>query len=107
MVSNLEIIQKTEEKAQEIVANAHQESQNIRHRAIEAAQKAKVQTTIDTEKEKAQIIKRAEDKAKNEADKILSHSAEESRRLRNQLEANLDKAVTYIIKRIVNGGSQS
>lgn len=108
MVINMAIeaitkISETEQRMKQLKEQAEAEAKKTRERAREAGQAALDQSIDMGNREVIELIKNAEEKANNKAQELLSGSENKKAAMRARAEANLDKAASYIIERIVNG----
>lgn len=88
-----------EKQADEIYDKALKEAQQIPVQAENKAKEIIENARQEAEKEAQQILASAE--AKNECDKILAETEAEIERSQALSKRNLDRAVTYVISRVV------
>jgi vacuolar-type H+-ATPase subunit H len=88
-----------EKQADEIYEKAVKEAQQIPLQAENKAKEIIVKSREEAEKEAKEILASAE--AKKECDKILSETEAEIERSQALSKRNLDRAVTYVISRVV------
>ena len=107
MPNNLDKIKAIEIKAKNSIAKAHQDAQNIKHQAFDKAHQSKQNILTQSDKEVAKIWQDVTKKADVEAKQILSDTKGKSAQLEKSMEAKLNRASDYIVRRIIDDSSKS
>lgn len=96
-------ISETEESMKLLKSQAEADAKKARDEAEIAGQAAVLQSALLGNKEVSELIKNAEETAQKQAQELESSSENKKAAMTAHAEANLDKAASYIIERIVKG----
>lgn len=90
-----------EKQAQEIQEQAQREAQELPRLAEQEAQELIAKAKVEAQEEARKII--AEAQAEDKAKEILTEVERTNNELEAKANANLDKAVAYVLERVVGG----
>jgi V/A-type H+-transporting ATPase subunit G/H len=106
-MESIESIKKIEEQAEEIRREALQKARYLLRKAEEEGAQAADRIAKETEKMNREIMLKAEKEAKDEINRLKQTNDQECDWIRRTAEANLDKAVAFIMGRIVKSHGHS